>query len=149
MTERAAGDPGFREAIPTVFAFLENDYGFSPIERTPRFVYRSESDDLALEWQVDGGTLVMSMQPKESALPRGKASGPLGIQVILGCIVPDAGIVLSGGRRELSRKEIWGNARKIADYLTRYCQPILRGDFSDWPSERQVRKYLKTFRDCP
>jgi len=136
----------YERAIPEEFSFLEHDYGFPPITPLSPLSFDTENDYVRLYWEIDWGGLFMTLTPLDRRLlPWRSAPGPLGLELLIECLAPGSKMSLDVGRRIPTHREIRTQSREMASYLVKYCEGFLRGDFTSWPSTRQVKRALRAF----
>ena len=128
-TRIKAVEEAFRSAIPSAFSFLSSQYGFKLFQEN-QYLFKARSTfchvNIYLEWHEIVVALRPSVSRNDSESP---GSAFLGLGVIINCIDPQTSFhPISVSTPEEIRKE----SERLAALLTKYCEPLLRGDFSLW-----------------
>lgn len=144
MMDRGEDELAFERAIPEVFSFLVNDYGFSPIAAQGEMAFEASNEYLHLNWELDWNCIVLCLRPHRQYIRSWKShKTELGLGVLIDILEPGTKTSLGGSRLGMSEEEVWSNAREIVPYMLKYCESFLRGDFSNWPTKKQVKSFLK------
>ena len=126
----------FQEKVPKTFAFLVERHGFV-LNRDDdyAFVARTRACDVVIE--LDWGSIVVSIRPLHTGRP-------VRLSFIVGAKNPT---ILFLPRYPWGPEDASEEIDRQAGLLSRYCDDILKGDFSQWAAlEAHQKQVLEQWR---
>lgn len=126
----------FHEAVPKTFGFLVDDYGFR-LGRDDDYAFTAIASHSEVVVELDWGAIVVSIRPAET----GRS---VRLSFIVGALDAD---VLFLPRYPWGPDEARDEIDRQATLLRRFCEDLLRGDFSKWAElEEHQQRVLDQWR---
>lgn len=112
----------FQESVPREFAFLEREFGYR-FTRDDEYAFTAIHEHSEVIVELDWGSVVVSIRPAAT----GRS---VRLSFIVGATDPEIHFL---PRYPWGPEEARDEVERQAGLLRRFCDELLRGDFSRWP----------------